>query len=161
MKSSLALAAFLARPSPRRWPERSRTPADGDHHRRFKAGRRLLTRWRACSPAICRRHIPGKPTVIVQEHAGRQQHHRRHHMYSVAKPDGLTPRHLQPQPAAIAAAHQGRRGQVRHLQFAWIGSVATRPPSSRAQRPGGQDLRRLRKRKQPVVAVDRAGREYL
>src|SRR6478752_10430948 len=68
-------------------------------------------------------HIPGKPTVIVQNMPGGNSIIAANHMYNVAKPDGLTigtfNRNL---PIAQLTAVQGVKYDMR--KFAWIGSAA-------------------------------------
>src|SRR6476659_2826766 len=68
-------------------------------------------------------HIPGKPTVIVQNMPGGNSIIGANHMYNVAKPDGLTigtfNRNL---PIAQLTRVQGVKFDM--LKFAWIGSAA-------------------------------------
>src|SRR5690349_7376137 len=69
-------------------------------------------------------HIPGKPTVIVQNMPGGNSIIAANHMYNVAKPDGLTigtfNRNL---PIAQLTKVQGVKFDM--LKFAWIGSAAS------------------------------------
>lgn len=68
-------------------------------------------------------HLPGKPTVIVQNMPGGNSIIAANHMYNVAKPDGLTigtfNRNL---PIAQLTQVQGVKYDM--LKFAWIGSAA-------------------------------------
>ena len=68
-------------------------------------------------------HLPGKPTVIVQNMPGGNSIIGANHMYNVAKPDGLTigtfNRNL---PIAQLTKVQGVKFDM--LKFAWIGSAA-------------------------------------
>jgi tripartite-type tricarboxylate transporter receptor subunit TctC len=68
-------------------------------------------------------HLPGKPTVIVQNMPGGNSIIAANHMYNVAKPDGLTigtfNRNL---PIAQLTKVQGVKFDM--LKFAWIGSAA-------------------------------------
>ena len=68
-------------------------------------------------------HLPGKPTVIVQNMPGGNSIIGANHMYNVAKPDGLTigtfNRNL---PIAQLTKVQGVKYDM--LKFAWIGSAA-------------------------------------
>src|SRR5258708_10275668 len=68
-------------------------------------------------------HLPGKPTVIVQNMPGGKSIIAANHMYNVAKPDGLTVgtfnRNL---PIAQLTKVQGVKFDM--LKFAWVGSAA-------------------------------------
>src|SRR2546429_1308143 len=68
-------------------------------------------------------HLPGKPTVIVQNMPGGNSIIAANHMYNVAKPDGLTigtfNRNL---PIAQLTRVQGVKFDM--TKFAWIGSAA-------------------------------------
>jgi tripartite-type tricarboxylate transporter receptor subunit TctC len=68
-------------------------------------------------------HLPGKPTVIVQNMPGGNSIIAANHMYNVAKPDGLTigtfNRNL---PIAQLTGVQGVKYDM--TKFAWIGSAA-------------------------------------
>src|SRR5881396_927339 len=69
-------------------------------------------------------HLPGKPTVIVQNMPGGNSIIGANHMYNVAKPDGLTVgtfnRNL---PIAQLTKVQGVKFDMR--KFVWIGSAAS------------------------------------
>src|SRR5256714_6897395 len=68
-------------------------------------------------------HLPGKPTVIVQNMPGGNSIIAANHIYNVAKPDGLTigtfNRNL---PIGQLTRVQGVKFDM--LKFAWIGSAA-------------------------------------
>jgi tripartite-type tricarboxylate transporter receptor subunit TctC len=70
------------------------------------------------------KHIPGKPTVIVQNMPGANSIIAANHTYNVAKPDGLTlatfNRNL---PIAQLTGVQGVKFDM--TKFAWIGSAAS------------------------------------
>jgi tripartite-type tricarboxylate transporter receptor subunit TctC len=70
------------------------------------------------------KHIPGKPTVIVQNMPGANSIIAANHAYNVAKPDGLTiatfNRNL---PIAQLTGVQGVKFDM--TKFAWIGSAAS------------------------------------
>jgi tripartite-type tricarboxylate transporter receptor subunit TctC len=70
------------------------------------------------------KHIPGKPTVIVQNMPGANSLIAANHVYSVVKPDGLTiatfNRNL---PIAQLTGVQGVKFDM--TKFAWIGSAAS------------------------------------
>ena len=69
------------------------------------------------------KHIPGKPTVIVQNMPGANSLIAANHIYNVAKPDGLTigafTRNL-----SIAQLTKVNRVKFDLTKFAWIGSAA-------------------------------------
>jgi tripartite-type tricarboxylate transporter receptor subunit TctC len=97
------------------------------------------------------KHIPGKPTVIVQNMPGGNSIIAANYLYSSAKPDGMTlgtfNRNL---PIAQLTAVQGVKFDMR--KFAWIGSAAneTTVLTIRADLPY-KSFDELRKAKQPVV----------
>jgi tripartite-type tricarboxylate transporter receptor subunit TctC len=70
------------------------------------------------------KHIPGKPTMIVQNMPGANSLIAANHVYSVAKPDGLTVgtfnRNL---PIAQLTGVQGVKFDM--AKFAWVGSAAS------------------------------------
>jgi len=96
-------------------------------------------------------HIPGKPTVIVQNMPGGNSIIGANHMYNVAKPDGLTigtfNRNL---PIAQLTGVQGVKFDI--TKFAWIGSAANESTilAIRADLPY-KSFEELRKAKEPVV----------
>ena len=97
------------------------------------------------------KHIPGKPTVIVQNMPGGNSIIAANYLYSSAKPDGMTlgtfNRNL---PIAQLTAVQGVKFDMR--KFAWIGSAAneTTVLTIRNDLPY-KSFDELRTAKQPVV----------
>ena len=97
------------------------------------------------------KHIPGKPTVIVQNMPGGNSIIAANYLYSSAKPDGMTlgtfNRNL---PIAQLTAVQGVKFDMR--KFAWIGSAAneTTVLTIRSDLPY-KSFDELRRAKQPVV----------
>jgi tripartite-type tricarboxylate transporter receptor subunit TctC len=96
-------------------------------------------------------HIPGKPTVIVQNMPGGNSIIAANHIYNVAKPDGLTigtfNRNL---PIAQLTHVQGVKFDM--TKFAWIGSAANESTilAIRADLPY-KSFEELRKAKETVV----------
>jgi len=96
-------------------------------------------------------HLPGKPTVIVQNMPGGNSIIGANHMYNVAKPDGLTigtfNRNL---PIAQLTKVQGVKFDM--LKFAWVGSAANEATilAIRNDLPY-KNFDELRKAKQQVV----------
>ncbi|HSU62918.1 MAG TPA: tripartite tricarboxylate transporter substrate binding protein [Burkholderiales bacterium] len=96
-------------------------------------------------------HLPGKPTVIVQNMPGGNSIIAANHMYNVAKPDGLTigtfNRNL---PIAQLTGVQGVKFDM--TRFAWIGSAANETTilAIRDDLPY-KTFDELRKAKEPVV----------
>src|SRR6266496_1438823 len=96
-------------------------------------------------------HLPGKPTVIVQNMPGGNSIIAANHMYNVAKPDGLTigtfNRNL---PIAQLTRVQGVKYDM--TKFAWIGSAANEATilAIRYDLPY-KNFDELRKAKEPVV----------
>src|SRR5690242_12386983 len=96
-------------------------------------------------------HLPGKPTVIVQNMPGGNSIIAANHMYNVAKPDGLTigtfNRNL---PIAQLTGVQGVKYDM--TRFAWIGSAANETTilAIRNDLPY-KSFDELRKAKEPVV----------
>src|SRR5438045_504895 len=96
-------------------------------------------------------HLPGKPTVIVQNMPGGNSIIAANHMYNVAKPDGLTigtfNRNL---PIAQLTRVQGVKYDM--TKFAWIGSAANEATilAIRNDLPY-KNFDELRKAKEPVV----------
>src|SRR5438477_1887576 len=96
-------------------------------------------------------HIPGKPTVIVQNMPGGNSIIAANHIYNVAKPDGLTigtfNRNL---PIAQLTGVQGVKFDM--TKFAWIGSAANETTilAIRDELPY-KTFDELRKAKEPVV----------
>src|SRR5258706_11361852 len=110
----------------------------------YDATARLLARYLP-------KHLPGKPTVIVQNMPGGNSIIAPHHMYNVAKPDGLTigtfNRNL---PIAQLTSVEGVSDDMR--KFAWIGSAANETTilAIRADLPY-KTFEELRKAKETVV----------
>src|SRR5436305_13818748 len=96
-------------------------------------------------------HIPGKPTVIVQNMPGGNSIIAANHIYNVAKPDGLTigtfNRNL---PIAQLTRVAGVKFDI--TKFAWIGSAANEATilAIRSDLPY-KTFDELRKAKEPVV----------
>src|SRR5213082_1676495 len=96
-------------------------------------------------------HLPGKPTVIVQNMPGGNSIIAANHMYNVAKPDGLTigtfNRNL---PIAQLTSVQGVKFDI--IKFAWIGSAANETTilAIRSDLPY-KTFDEMRKAKEPVV----------
>src|SRR3954465_15049586 len=96
-------------------------------------------------------HLPGKPTVIVQNMPGGNSIIAANHMYNVAKPDGLTVgtfnRNL---PIAQLTKVQGVKFDM--LKFAWVGLAANEATilAIRNDLPY-KNFEELRKAKEPVV----------
>ncbi len=97
------------------------------------------------------KHIPGKPSVIVQNMPGANSVIAANHVYNVAKPDGLTiatfNRNL---PIAQLTGVEGVKFDV--TKFAWIGSAANESTilAIRADLPY-KTFEELRKAKETVV----------
>jgi tripartite-type tricarboxylate transporter receptor subunit TctC len=97
------------------------------------------------------KHIPGKPTIIVQNMPGANSLIAANHVFSVAKPDGLTVgtfnRNL---PIAQLTKVEGVKFDM--LKFAWIGSAASEATvlAIRTDLPY-KSFEDLRKAKQTVV----------
>jgi tripartite-type tricarboxylate transporter receptor subunit TctC len=110
----------------------------------YDATARLLARYLP-------KHLPGKPTVIVQNMPGGNSIIAANHIYNVAKADGLTigtfNRNL---PIAQLTGVQGVKFDVR--KFAWIGSAANETTilAIRTDLPY-KTFDELRKAKEPVV----------
>ncbi|HEY5896184.1 MAG TPA: tripartite tricarboxylate transporter substrate-binding protein [Burkholderiales bacterium] len=97
------------------------------------------------------KHIPGKPTVIVQNMPGGNSIVAANHVYNVAKPDGLTiatfNRNL---PIAQLTKVEGVKFDM--TKFAWIGSAANEATilAIRSDLPY-KTFADLRKAKEPIV----------
>ena len=97
------------------------------------------------------KHIPGKPTVIVQNMPGANSLIAANHVYNVAKPDGLTigafTRNL-----SIAQLTQVSGVKFDLTQFAWIGSAASESTvlAVRTDLPY-KTFEELKKAKEPVI----------
>jgi len=97
------------------------------------------------------KHIPGRPTVIVQNMSGANSVIAANHVYNVAKPDGLTigtfNRNL---PIAQLTGVDGVKYDI--TKFAWIGSAANESTilAIRADLPY-KNFEELRKAKETVV----------
>src|SRR5687768_4661353 len=96
-------------------------------------------------------HIPGKPSIIVQNMPGANSLIAANHMYNVAKPDGLTigtfNRNL---PIAQLLKVEGVKYDI--TKFQWVGSAANESTilAIRSDLPY-KTFDELRKAKQPVV----------
>jgi len=97
------------------------------------------------------KHIPGKPTIIVQNMPGANSMIAANHVYNVGKPDGLTigtfNRNL---PVAQLTKVQGVKYDM--TKFAWIGSAASECTilALRSDLPY-KSVEELKKAKQPLV----------